>query len=68
MCKQIKKKLHTFAACYSRDTAWLASDIKNNRPLNPRDEKMCALASGELLYTSESIKDYSTVTTINCKQ
>jgi len=61
-------KLHTFAASYSWHTSWLASDIKNNRPLNPWDEKMRALASRKLLYTSESIKDYSSVTTINCRQ
>jgi len=59
-------KLQTFAACYSRHTAWLASNIKNNRPLNPWDKEMCALTSGQLLYSSKSIEDNSSMTTINC--
>jgi len=61
-------KLQTFAARYSWNTAWLASDIKNNWPLNPWNKKMCTLANGELLYTSKSIKDYSPVPTIDCRQ
>lgn len=61
-------KLPTFAASYSWYTAWLASDIKNNRSLNPWYQKMCAFTNSLLLHSTESVKDYRSVTTVNCKQ
>ena len=61
-------KIQTFAASDSWHTSRLASNIKDNWPLDPRDDKMCALANGNCLYSSESIKDDRSVTTIDCIQ
>jgi len=58
----------TFAASNSWHTARLASNIEDNWPLDPRDDKMCTLTNCHLLYSSKSIKDHCSVTTIDCKQ
>lgn len=67
VCKQYITKLQTFAASDRWHTARLASDVEDNWPLDPRDNEMCTLANCHLLYSSESIKDHRSVTTVHCK-
>lgn len=59
--------LQIFAASYHRYVAWLRANVKNDRPLDPWNEKMCALADDTLFNTLETIEDNRSVATIDCE-
>jgi len=66
--QRIVEPVQTFASCDRWHSARPAANIKNNRPLDPRDEKVCTLSDSDLLNSSESVEDYCSMTSINCTQ
>lgn len=57
----------TFAASDCRNISRPWSDIKDDRPLHPWNEEVSAFTNHQVLYTSKSVEDHSSMATINWK-
>ena len=53
--------IFTFSACEGGDVTRLRSAVKDNRPLHPRDHKVCTLSHDAILDTLESVVDHRSV-------
>ena len=58
----------TFTSCYNWNISGPTSSIKNNRPLNPWNEKMSSFTNNLIFNTGKPIKNYRSVTSINWKE